>query len=128
MVQIKRTFSRSTWITLVIILITAVIAGARTSAPVTTALFFALIVMLIPASLIQRQLREMWLLPGMTSAMLAASVVRNWIRFGMGSPWSIVLDVLFPALLASFATIEGIRALRRHRAGGQGPSDGFPPS
>jgi hypothetical protein len=81
-----------------------------------TVLLVALLVALVPAFMLQRRMRELWLLPGVVSAILTVSAARNWSRFGIGTAYSIALDLSFPALCAAISVWEGIRVIKRRQS------------
>jgi hypothetical protein len=86
---------------------------------ILTVLLIALLVGLVPAIKLQRGMREVWLMPGLFSVILATTAVRSWIRFGFGPTRSVALDLLFPGICAVIALVEGGRAIRRRsQAGG----------
>lgn len=101
-----------------ILLVWELIDLPKSSHPLLSTLEALSNAMFLPAFVLNFRMREKWLLPGVASAMSALYGIQEVLKLGRGSRWMLWIDVPFCLICALLAVEEGMRAWKRHRAGG----------
>jgi uncharacterized membrane protein YoaT (DUF817 family) len=109
---------RASIIVSVILLVWGLVDVSESSHPVLMTLIVVFYAMFLPAFVLHFRMREKWLLPGVVSAIGGLHLLQEVLKPGGGSRWMLWIMTPICIIFSILAVEEGIRAWKRHRAGG----------